>query len=746
MNRNFGVGILIVCFGLSSVNIGLAAEVVAVPPVIVQPYDLQTLNQQMLERDRQNRDEEIAIKRIIEENDELIQTTLSGQQREGLQKVNQIMLHYRDALLSRDQARIAANGEKRWSSRYGDLVVLTEDADAMTVHRDLENKSGLLAEKYQMLTALKDEMMALNEKLKGPGGPQEYTLNLKDVGLEGLKKIVQQQQDKIKMLVERLGEMDQKIAHFDEILAQKDQQIALLKDKLAQALSSRPSENQNIKSKPAEGVQLSPIVVQPYGDVKPVGNSLNDQIQRQADELKLKDEAIHWLKGQMSSQQLQMPMQQLREEVRKVKDDFALRSKDFNQYESSIVSLKDRLGLAGQLINLQQQEAALLVEKSRLALQQYTIFDGRLARFEKKFKALLANHTEELQNALGQKQQQVDSLKEQLEEKITNQKNQAQLEAQMQDLKTQLQDRQDQIAKLKAQIQENVGTESLKGQLAAERDKVVLLKEELENKIVESHKVTQLVDDYQKKLEAKDNAYNEQLRQISETKEDMDQLRKHAVNKDKMIQAKDLSLSMMQQMMDEKIKEMKDLGEELALDRQRLQGMPNSDELDFLKSGLQKATKELAAKDQGFQSIRDQLQDTQLQLAKSKEDVEYKTKEILRLKYLSKMTGPDLQKEVAILTQKLAAAEKKLQSKTHGNQVAALEAQLKVSAQRIKELEAQVNEFKLQTKSDAVDVKLQQALNKIDEQGRLISVLSQKLEDIQGHTGAPSKDQNTEKQ
>jgi len=80
----------------------------------------------------------------------------------------------------------------------------------------------------------------------------------------------------------------------------------------------------------------------------------------------------------------------------------------------------------------------------------------------------------------------------------------------------------------------------------------------------------------------------------------------------------------------------------------------------------------------------------------------------------------------------LAVAEKKLDSKTHGNKVAALEAQLKGATQKIKDLEAQVKKLEAQPKDDAVDVKLKQALEKIDEQGRMINVLSQKLENAKG--------------
>ena len=172
-------------------------------------------------------------------------------------------------------------------------------------------------------------------------------------------------------------------------------------------------------------------------------------------------------------------------------------------------------------------------------MQEYTLFDRHFTAFEDRVKVLLAKHRIQamdwqdkvatLKNDLSQKQQEMDALKAQLKEKIIHQKNQDQLEAQIQDLRTQLQEGQNQIAKLKAQIHQDsiqiqADIPSLKEQLAAQQDKVVLLKTELANKIAESDKLTAMVDDYQKKLESKNNAYNDQLQQVVKVKEDMQRI------------------------------------------------------------------------------------------------------------------------------------------------------------------------------------------------------------------------------
>ncbi len=797
---------LIVCFGFSNIKLGWANDVVAISPVVVQPYDAQALNQQMLERDRQNRDEEITIKQLIEENDKLIQSTLASQQDEGLRKMDRVMLSYRDALLSRDQGRIVANGE-RWSSRYGDLIDLTVAVDDMKdIHRDLASKRNLIEEKYQILNDLKDQMEALNEKLRAQGGQP------RDVIIEGFRKIAQQQQDKIQILVARLSEMDQKIAHFDEILAQKDWEITQLRHDLSRAQSEVSSKDAIIRelsyqqnpvayTKTSEVTQISPIIVQAnHGQM--MGKSLIQQqlIQQQAEALQAKDDAIRWLKMtlaatkskveylQLASPQPNGSLQGLQEQVRKVKDDFALRLQDFNRYQSSIISLKnqvrqlrrqlaqkqqqgafpseDRWALARQLINLQQQEEGLLVEKSRLMQQAYALFDRHFAALEDRVKVLLAGHRMQfmdwqdkvatLKNELSQKQQEMDALKAQLKERIINEKNQDQLEAQTQDLRTQSQEGQNQITKLKAQIHQDTiqiraEMPSLKEQLAAQQDKVALLKTELANKIAESDKLTAMVDIYQKKLESKNNDYNDQLRQVVKLTEDMRALRNHVMDRDEAIQAKELSLSMVQQRMDEKAEDIKTLRQELALAQQKLQGMPNSDELDFLKNGVKKA----ALQTKALQSLKEQLAGVQQELSKSQDTQEDKTKEILRLKYLAKMAQQDWRKQVSALTQRLDAAQRELQSKTHDSQVEALKAQLKISVQWVKDLQDQIKKLKglkglkgQPQSDDAVRAKLTQALDKIQEQARMINVLSQKLEDAQAQqqqTAALSGDQNSGK-
>ena len=88
MNKNLGINILILCFSLSSVNPSLAAQVLDVPPAVVQPSDLSAVNLQMLELDRENQEQVLAIQGLMEENEKLANAALAHKQNPALEKIN----------------------------------------------------------------------------------------------------------------------------------------------------------------------------------------------------------------------------------------------------------------------------------------------------------------------------------------------------------------------------------------------------------------------------------------------------------------------------------------------------------------------------------------------------------------------------------------------------------------------------------------------------------------------------------
>ncbi len=702
--------VLIFCFGLSSTNLALADQIIKVSPIIVQPEDLRDINQQMIAQDRINRDQELAIRGLIDENQKLTDTALARKQDATLEKINQTLKNYRDALLSRDRARIAANSQAV-SPRYRDLVNLTENIDDMKeVGKALAQKSNVIGEKYKILTELKDEMKTLNGKLKGDAGNEEAI------------KTPPQQEDKIQLLTNRLGEMDQKIARYDQVLAEKDRQISQLKDN------------------------------------------------------------VRWLNQVLAAEKNKAEY-------------FRLTSLHRGSFRPD-----DRIRLAKQLISLQERELALLEEKNRLWGAQSALYDQHVLELENRIKGLMAErHMKDLQKELGQKEQQMELLKSELENKITAEK-----------------DKDDQIASLRAKIRSGqvtgAQTDSFKRQIAQQQDNVDLLKQELEGKVNDSNKMTLLISDYQKKLEAKNNDYNELLGQIAGLKAQL-QLKEAQVIKIKRDlkedQSKELDLSMVQQKAagaadkeyQDKIKSLKT---ELALERQQLEGMPSSDEIGYLRSGLTKATLQLKQKDEmlakananavefenefkaqslDYQNLKGQLQSAYAQIHRDTIDIKQKDLDIIRLKERYTIATGDTafkaqlkQKDELVARIKANADEyerkykeqsKEFQSlkvqlqdaldeisrkdedlkyknmeiirlkerspmgktKAHENKGEGLQEQLDIANRQIRDLQDKLGQLSVLSKDDVIRQKLKQALDEIDEQGRVINILVSKLQD-----------------
>ena len=426
MNKNSGIGILLLCFSFSAVNLARATEALQVSPIIVQPYEIQELNQQMLNRDRQNRDREIAIQGLIEENNKLTQESLSRQEDEGLKKINQIMLSYRDALYSRDQERIMANSERRYS-RYGDLVALTQEVDAARgIRGDLETKSGLLAEKFQMLTELRDEMTALNERLRGE---RVDALNQKDKIIEGYKDIAQKQQDKIQMLIGKLDEMDQKISRFDEIIAQKDLQIAHLKDSLVTAQRESFFKDNTIK--------------------------------QQGLDLKAKDGSIRWLNQVLAATKNKAEYYRLISQLDQITLQQVLSRK-----QTQVDLLKSELENKINALHQKEQQVGLLnielknktAQEKNQSVLEYQIQD--LKAQSDQMTLLISDYQKKLEsknNAYNQQLQQVRSFKN----------DQARMEGQIVDLTARLQEKEAQIVKIKKDmydLQESVSAKDRENQ------------------------------------------------------------------------------------------------------------------------------------------------------------------------------------------------------------------------------------------------------------------------------------------
>jgi DNA repair ATPase RecN len=111
-----------------------------------------------------------------------------------------------------------------------------------------------------------------------------------------------------------------------------------------------------------------------------------------------------------------------------------------------------------------------------------------------------------------------------------------------------------------------------------------------------------------------------------------------------------------------------------------------------------------------FQSLKVQLQDAYDEISRKDEDLKYKNLEVIRLKERMPMNKALLNNTPV---------------NTHGD----LQAQLKFANVQIKDLQDKLNKLSTFSKDDVIQQKLKQALDEIDEQGRVINVLVKKLED-----------------
>ncbi len=829
--KRFGVSILVMSFGMTNLSLSWATQTIDSSPIVVQPYeDLRSLNQQIMQQDKVNHDQEMAIKGLIDDNKRLAETSQIRQQDATLDQVDATLEKYRDYIEKhRQNGDIFIHGVR--ISKYYDLIKLTEYVDDMKgVHETLKSENNVIQDKYKVLTDLKNEMEALNEKLKSRTQPLNVETQpvivsgqpnvklppiinkepvivkteivrekpeiqkvpvpeIREVQIPGktvVKEVLSPEQgEKIQELTKRLAEMDQKIARFDAILAEKDRKI----------------------------------------------KDLQSTVEKQDADLKTKDESIRWLNQviaaskkkaeyyQLTSQENQKSLQQVNAQVQGIKDEFAQRFKAYDQFEGAISSLKnnvsqmgaelkekrrqvdllkdelevkitqlkgdDRLKLGKKLIALQDTQASLLEEENRLRQALDVLDDNHVKDLDGKIRQVLARHQlqaedwqsrlETFKGQLAVKDQQVESLKADIKARIVQEHNQAVLQDQIRALNLQMQDKEAQISTMRAEIEAGKKTQTeedvLREQLAQAQSAVDLLKDELTNKIVELKRLTKDIAAYKKRLAYKDSIYNQQLQQVLDAQKDkvkmwakVADLNTKLHDKESQVaqaeknlyttQAKDLDQSVRERKLtNDQVKkyevkisglqaatniqalEIKNLRTELALARAQLAAMPTSDELDFLKTGYTKATIQLKQKDEEiaqikanaaeyqkeykaqsmeFQSLKDQLKEAYAKLDERNDDLKYKKLELVRFKEQTAVKEGNMMDQVKALTAKLKTAEKQL--KGHAPATVYIE----------KQAEAPVV---LPKDKDALRAKLKEALDKIDAQGRIITVLAQKLQD-----------------
>ena len=113
-----------------------------------------------------------------------------------------------------------------------------------------------------------------------------------------------------------------------------------------------------------------------------------------------------------------------------------------------------------------------------------------------------------------------------------------------------------------------------------------------------------------------------------------------------------------------------------------------------IKANAQEYEKEFKAQTQEFQSLKEQLQNAYDEIHRKNEDLKYKNLELIRFKERATIKEGDLQDQINVLTRKRG-----------GNSKAPV---------------AEINQYQYTplSKNDPLEMKLKQALDKINEQGR----------------------------
>ncbi|MBF0511344.1 MAG: hypothetical protein HQL13_03350, partial [Candidatus Omnitrophica bacterium] len=387
-----------------------AEEIMRVAPVVVEPLsDVRELNQEMLVQDRLNREEEMVIKGLIEENKKLTDKVQEYQQGSSLGKINQTMVNYRDSIVERDRLRIIENGQK--VSPYNELIQLTRDVDAVKgLGQTIAAKKDVMDEKFKLLRDLKEQMLVVNQKL---GQPPLHP--------ENDKKVIEQA-NKINILTQRLTELDMRIANFDKILAEKDRQIEELnknlakvqgeKDLLQKELSKNLAKTQGEKGLLQEELSRNLAKVQGQKDLlkSELENKITEirqQGQELAQRLKSKDGDIQSLSEGLKSknttiEDLKQRIQSRDSSIEKLNQGLAVRQ---------IEALNNKLALKNSqtmLEGLKQDQQGMKDELNK-RIQGYKDMEKAVGS--------LKEQLHYMDDRLVHKQQQIESLKAQLDSK-----------------------------------------------------------------------------------------------------------------------------------------------------------------------------------------------------------------------------------------------------------------------------------------------------------------------------------------
>lgn len=494
-------------------------------------------------------------------------------------------------------------------------------------------------------------------------------------------------------------------------------------------------------------------------------------------------------------------MVELRQQVQSLNDEFITRESDFSKIEVFVKDLREQI----QGLNKQVADKDVIIKNHEAVIKNHeAILNNREATIKNQ-ESIVKNHegiVKEHKTLLKAQDEKIGQLKAGLQQ-ITviaadNQAQVKQVDAMADKLNKIAQQAQERQAKLrqveeeKAQLAARLAVlesqavmmatreedmKALKEQLAAKEAELNSLRQQLQGKIDQAAQLSTMLDVYQQKVNDANGKYDEKLgemiaakkhqaqleaqiaqlteviaakdEQIKQGKDYFAELERRYSSKDQDIKAKDLSVSMLQALIEQKTKEhalqveelhsqfkvqneqLADLRQQLALADESLKEAPAKEavvamqaDMQAVRRQVQSLTEQLKAKEEllvqvqaqvksneaasaaqvaQVEALKAQLSVAQDNLKKSAIEFDYKNKEVIRLKQVSKQKEAELKKvadealswreqEVVALTQKLNDAQGKLKAINQEDKVAQLKEALKDSQEQIKALKETLKE------------------------------------------------------
>ena len=706
-----------------------AQQDISAPPIFVRPSTVRAsevvaspilvLPRHVLDKQRQNQSDEGAVKQLIRENTQLAEAVQEKQKKmtndielfadyAQFNKLRAVLNSYLEQIEARD--RLLAQREAQIADLQTRLEKTKEDQDQN--QGSLSAQYKLLEEKSRQLTNFKEELSKTREELIKANDRYDAVIKEYEAKIKTVRDTTVQDQDKsveltrqlqgkareaaelghnlntqnakLEELENALKVKDDQLAKSDGSVAAQDKEIAELK----QQLDKGRQEADNVRAELAKDDDA-------FAQIREKGLGLKNKLKEQSAALASREEFITEFKAQLVGARDKIDAQALKlaqagKEAQSQQARAGSLQRDLDSRNKDLTAAEQRLKLWEEIAGKRRQRIALLEEKGRLLMLQ-----------------------------IGSYQQRSDTYADKLSRTAASWSNQkSEYEARILSLERSIKDYQEKVEELNRDI----------AYKKAEQESLRHLLDGFTNRIKETSDVTQAqsrtIASYRTKIDqldqdlrkATDDVHDKEA-SIEGMRRNLEQVKQTVKELQQELQAKDLSLGMVQTMIGEKKDELAQAREKLTVAEAKLKQADKREELlavqDMLKAsreetiqlnyllakkesqikdlqkGLDINSKEFTRQNKALEEIKAGVEEQQTAMAKLKEDMQWKGKEIERLKMQLKQQrggGP------------LAPTKEKLKRSSVGRDPAQLRQDLKDAKEQIATLKEKLKQ-KCQSKA-----------------------------------------------